>query len=410
MKADSVSLSLRGNLATMSRKLRIAVATNFFPNSSQPHRGRPMYNQTKALSKLADVKVFCIEPRYPGWKALQPRSFAYRSSEAGHSVPGVEVEYLYYPAFPIISRPFNGYWCGYVLRRALEKFRPDLVIGYYLYPEGFGAVSAAKALGIPVLVGALGSDIRRITDEMSRLLVQKTALGATFAIAVSDELRERLVGLGVPPQKCKAIHNGCDASVFRPMDRDKARAELNIQARSELVVFTGRFVAVKGVEILLDALALMIPSRPSLHLCCIGEGPLEQKLRFRASRPDLRGHVIFVGSARPDEISLWLAASNVLCLPSYSEGCPNVVIEALGCGRPVVASDVGGLPELVDDRCGILVRPEDPAALSEGLSKALDHPWDQLEIARCYRRTWDDMAAETYELACSVVNGKLSAS
>lgn len=133
---------------------------------------------------------------------------------------------------------------------------------------------------------------------------------------------------------------------------------------------------------------------------------MEKELRHLTSQPDLKDHVEFVGNQNPDEVARWLAASNVFCLPSYSEGCPNVVIEALACGRPVVASDVGGIPELMDSRCGILVPPRDARQLADALAQALDRPWNEDEIAGSSRRTWQDMARETLDVCRSVVHNR----
>jgi teichuronic acid biosynthesis glycosyltransferase TuaC len=113
--------------------------------------------------------------------------------------------------------------------------------------------------------------------------------------------------------------------------------------------------------------------------------------------------VSFSESANPHEIARWLAASNVFCLPSHSEGCPNVVVEALSCGLPVVASNVGGIPELLNSRCGILVPPGDAQQLAQGLLRALDHPWNQEEIAKGSQRSWDEVACETYQVCRSLI-------
>src|ERR1700689_3398467 len=114
----------------MSPALRIAVATHFFPSSSQPNRGRPIYEITKALARIADVRVFCVDSSYPRYKFLQPRSFLYRNIDASYSLSGVKVEYLQYPALPVITRLLNGHNCGRTLIGRLRRFRPDLVIGY----------------------------------------------------------------------------------------------------------------------------------------------------------------------------------------------------------------------------------------------------------------------------------------
>ena len=389
----------------MSPKLRIAVATHLFPTSSQPNRGRPIYQLTRALSSLADVQVFCVDPLYPRHKFLQQRTFLNPDYDASYTVPGVNAEYLQYRALPFLSRVTNGYNCGHVLTPRVRKFRPDVIIGYFLYPEGFAAVAAARELKLPVIVGPLGSDLRGIST-FRRIAAGQTMRSASFVVTVSEELRKCATELGIPPEKIRTIRNGCDSSIFNPADRATARAELHIDSTVELVVFAGRLVSTKGLRELLEAASILVPSRPRLHIVCIGEGVMEKELRQLASRPDLKDHVEFVGNRNPDEVARWLAASNVFCLPSYSEGCPNVVIEALACGRPVVASDVGGIPELMDSRCGILVPPRAPRQLADALAKALDRPWNQNEIAGSFRRSWDDMARETLDVCCSVVHNR----
>src|SRR3984885_9931809 len=177
---------------SMTRPLRIAVATHFFPSSSQPLRGRPIYQITKALSKIADVRVFCVDFAYPRYKFLQPRSFLHHNAEASHTVSGVEVEYLHYRTLPIITRLLNGYNCGRVLLPRLRNFGPDLVIGYNVYPDGYGVVAAARHLGIPVVIGAIGSDVLRIPSYLVGQLTAQTMKKASFVLTVSDNLRDRV--------------------------------------------------------------------------------------------------------------------------------------------------------------------------------------------------------------------------
>jgi teichuronic acid biosynthesis glycosyltransferase TuaC len=388
----------------MNRPLQIAIATHFFPSSSQPHRGMPIYEISKALAKIADVRVFCVDSVYPRHKLLRPRTFVARDAEPSYTVPGVNVEYLNYPALPLVSRSLNGYNCGRALLSHLRDLRPDVIVGYNVYPEGFGALSAGRELGIPVVIGALGSDLLADHDYLVTRLTARTLRNASLVLSVSDQLRNAAIQLGISPEKCITIRNGCDFNIFKPSSRESARSKLNVAPRAELAVFVGRLVPLKGLREFFQAAALLSTSRPNLRIVCIGEGPLENELICRAAQPDLKGRVEFVKSATPLEIASWITASSVLCLPSYSEGCPNVVIEALSCGRPVVASNVGGIPELVDPHCGILVPPHDPNQLANGISRALDHPWDHHQIAAASRRSWHDVARETLEACDSVIS------
>jgi teichuronic acid biosynthesis glycosyltransferase TuaC len=386
----------------MNRPLQIVVATHFFPSSSQPHRGMPIYEISKALAKIADVRVLCVDSIYPRNKLLRPRTFVSRDAESSYKVPGVNVEYLNYPALPIVSRSLNGYNCGRALAARLRNSRPDIIIGYNVYPEGCGALAAGRELGIPVVIGALGSDILAKHDYLVTRLTGRTIRNAALVLTVSDQLRDAAVRLGVSPEKCLTIHNGCDFKIFKPSSREAARAELNIFPNAEIAVFVGRLVPLKGLREFFEAAATLSASRPNLRTMCIGEGPLERELRRRASQSDLQGRVEFIRSATPIEVARRITASNLLCLPSYSEGCPNVVIEALSCGRPVVASNVGGIPELVNSDCGILVPPRNAQQLANGISRALDHAWDHDQIAATSQRSWDDVARETLQ-ACTYV-------
>jgi teichuronic acid biosynthesis glycosyltransferase TuaC len=390
----------------MNRPLQIAIATHFFPSSSQPHRGMPIYEISKALAKIADVRVLCVDSVYPRNKLLRPRTFVSRTAEPSYTVPGVNVEYLGYAALPVVSRSLNGYNCGRALIARLRDSLPDVIIGYNVYPEGFGALAAGRELGIPVVVGALGSDVLADRDYLVTRLTARTIKNASLVLTVSDQLRNAAIHFGVSPEKCITIRNGCDFSIFKPSSREAARMELNVAPRAELAAFVGRLVPLKGLREFFEAAALLSASRPDLRIVCIGEGPLENELACRAAQPDLKGRVEFVRSATPAQIARWIAASNALCLPSYSEGCPNVVIEALSCGRPVVASNVGGIPELVDSNCGILVPPRDANQLANGILRALDYPWDHNQITAASRRSWDDVARETSEACHSVLSSR----
>ena len=150
----------------------------------------------------------------------------------------------------------------------------------------------------------------------------------------------------------------------------------------------------KGLRELLDAMAALAPQRPKLQLALVGEGPMRAELETRIDAdPSLR--VRLPGAQGPHEVARWMAASDLVTLPSYSEGHPNVLVEALACGRPVVATPVGGIPEVVDADCGLLVAARDPAALAAGLRDALERTWDENALSRRFSRGWDAVAADT---------------
>jgi len=378
--------------------MRLLIVTSQFPIAGEPHRGRPIYQTVRELSRLAQVRVLSPVATYPRW--AQPRSYLYRASDEHHSVPGCDVEYVRYPALPAVSRPFNGRLCARAIAAPMRAFAPDLVLSYWLYPDAYGAMLAARRIGAPLVVGARGSDLR-VRDAISRRLTRPVLHAARRLLVVSEDLgRVAERDYGARPDRIRAIPNGCDASIFHPADRAEARQALDLPADAEVVTYVGRLVPEKGLRELLVAAGELRSTRPRLQLVLVGEGPMHAELAALAAAGDLP--VRFAGTRPPAEVARWMCASDLVTLPSYSEGHPNVLVEALACGRPVVATPVGGIPEVVDAASGVLVPARDPAALADGLRQAQERDWDEAALARRFSRDWRQVAQDTL-LACEEV-------
>lgn len=378
--------------------MRLLIVTSQFPIAGEPNRGRPIYQTVRELSRLAQVRVLSPVATYPRW--AQPRSYLYRASDEHHSVPGCDVEYVRYPALPAVSRPFNGRLCARAIAAPLRAFAPDLVLSYWLYPDAYGAMLAARQAEVPLVVGARGSDLR-VRDAISRRLTRPVLHAARRLLVVSEDLgRVAERDYGAHLDRIRAIPNGCDASIFHPADRAEARRALDLPADAEVVTYVGRLVPEKGLRELLAAAGALRASRPRLQLVLVGEGPMHAELAALAAAGELP--VRFAGTRPPAEVARWMCASDLVTLPSYSEGHPNVLVEALACGRPVVATPVGGIPEVVDAASGVLVPAREPAALAEGLREALERDWDEAALARRFSRDWRQVAQDTL-LACEEV-------
>jgi teichuronic acid biosynthesis glycosyltransferase TuaC len=371
--------------------MRVTVVTPIFPILAQPYRGHAVYKIVLALSKRADVDVICPFPRYPKW--FQP-SYDHRPPDLSFSPPGVLTRYLEYPALPGFTRCVNGLVCAKYLEPYFRKCPPDVACNFWLYPEGFATVVVARKLGIPTVVGSIGSDLNRIADPVSRWLTRLAMKRATFVVTKSEHLRQRAIHMGISASKVRTIRNGCDANVFRMGDRSAARAQLAINDKDELVLFVGRLDGKKGIFELLEAFASLASHRPNLRLAYVGDGPGGELLRNKTRHLALVRRIFFAGPCSSQRVAEWLAATNVLALPSYNEGNPNVVIEALSCGRPVIATDVGGIPELVSASSGILVAPRDSRALAAAIDAAMERNWDERSISEQSHRGWDDAAGE----------------
>jgi len=376
--------------------MRLLVVTSQFPIAGEPNRGRPILQTVRALSRLAEVRVLSPIATYPRW--ARPRSYLFRAADPAHGVPGLDVQYVEYPALPAISRPFNGALCAHALHAPLRAFAPDVVLSYWLYPDAYGAMRAARRAGLPLVAGARGSDLR-VRDAISKRLTQPVVQSARRLLVVSEDLgRVAVRDYGADPARIRAIPNGCDASIFHPQDRAAARAALGLDADAELVVYVGRLVPEKGLRELLEATAALASSRPRLQLALVGDGPMRAELDARAADAPHALHL--PGAQHAHAVARWMAAADAVTLPSYSEGHPNVLVEALACGRPVVATPVGGIPEVVDAASGLLVPARDAQALAGGLREALERDWDVDALARRFSRDWDAVAADTLR-ACT---------
>jgi glycosyltransferase involved in cell wall biosynthesis len=214
---------------------------------------------------------------------------------------------------------------------------------------------------------------------------------------------------GAKADDVHTIVNGFNTSVFHPRDKAAIRQRLGIPQDEQMIIYVGRFVEAKGTRELIAAFQAMAAKNSKLSLALIGDGVMKAELTALVQQAGLQGRVRMPGGQPPDQVAEWICASDVLTLPSWSEGYPNVVVEGLACGRPVVATDVGGTREILHERNGILIEPRKADVLQAALEKALSTPWDLDAIANAMRRTWDDVARETLDVCEKVIAARREA-
>lgn len=380
--------------------MRVLVVTSQFPLPGDPQRGRGVYQTILHLARIANVSVISPVASYPF--RFRPRSYTYREPRGGIDA-GVPVSYVEFPVLPGVSRPLNGWLCARALTGAMVSARPDVVLSYWLYPDAYGAMKVARRMNVPFVAGARGSDLR-VRDAISRCLTRKVVRGADRLLVVSRDLGQIAVTRdGARQEHVRVIPNGCDSSLFRLRDRQAARRDLGVAADAKLLLYVGRLVPEKGLRELLAATSAARAADKSLRLAIVGDGPMRAELEafVRGTGPDA---IALLGARDPPAVANWMAAANVVVLPSYSEGHPNVLVEALACGRPFVATLVGGVVEVADPSCAVLVAPRDSAALARGIVEAVNRDWDEGELARRHSRSWDDVAQETLN-ACAEALG-----
>ncbi|WP_313927402.1 glycosyltransferase [Pseudoxanthomonas sp.] len=371
-----------------------------------PHdqtRGRYIHETARALSQLAQVRVFFQQASYPRIPGLSPRSFLRGEVGEDYTLDGVDVEAFTYPALPGLSRVTNGWMAGRALVARMRRFEPDLVLAYWVYPDGAAAKRAAQRLGVPCIVGARGSDIH-VRSGLNAHLTRRTLQGLDAILTVSHAMRDTAIStFGADPERVHPVVNGIDTDVFHPRDRQAMRARLGVPADARLITYVGRFVEAKGMRELLQAFQALAAQDPRVRLALVGDGVMREELAGLVQATGLGGRVTMTGGLEPAQVAEWIGASDVLTLPSWSEGYPNVVVEGIACGRPVVATAVGGTGEIITAGNGILVPPRDAAALERGLADALSRTWDAAAVSASVSRGWGDVAADTLAICRQVL-------
>jgi len=368
-----------------------------YPNSIDATKG--LFNRylVEALGHAHDVSV--VSP--VSWTdELRSGGRARRELKLSRSelMDGGRVRFprYYYP--PKLFRSSYGwfYWrsvCGSV-RRLMERRRPDAVVGFWAHPDGTAAVRAAREAGVPSAVIVGGSDVLLLgRDPARRRSIRWGLEQADAVITVSSDLRNHVIALGIRPEKVHLWSRGINASVFSPGDRAAARARLGIPAGDRAVIWVGRMVPVKGLDILLESLALVQSRGVECHLYLLGDGPLRSDLVARTEALGISARVTFVGPKLHDELPDWYRAADLTVLPSRSEGLPNVLRESLACGTPFVASNVGGIAEIADPSFSLLVPPEDHSSLADAIEQALARWGGRNDPIAPLFPTWDEAAS-----------------
>jgi glycosyltransferase involved in cell wall biosynthesis len=393
--------------------MNILVFTSLWPNAEQPNLGVFVKHRVAAVSRLEGVnaRVVAPVPYFP--KKIPLRNFWPERWRRAASVPdremidGIETFHPRHLLTPKIGMSLYGRWMAggaEALMTGLRAGQPfglpiDLIDAHYVYPDGYAAVLMAERLNIPVVITARGTDVNLFSRmPLIRPLIRKALALADGVIAVSEALKRRMVELGVEADKIAVIRNGVDREVFYPRDRTEMRLRLGLDSASRVIVTAGALVTVKGVDRLIDAMALVrnSPRGVNAKLYVIGEGPRRAALEARIKGNDLADRVFLVGQRPQSELAEWLSAADLFCLASRREGCPNVVIEAMACGLPVVAPDVGGVSELISKpEYGITLQSPTAGKFAEAITTALEANWNRTEIAVAgCARSWSDVANE----------------
>lgn len=377
--------------------MRILAVTNLYPTPYQPQRAAYNRQYFAALERTEhSIRVIAPIAWTDEWAARRggkPHLPGGRFLQSG----GIPVEYPRYWFTPRVLRGCYGWFyrnsIQTVFERAILQFQPDVVLASWAYPDGWAAACLGHRARLPVVINVVGSDVL-LAQGVRRRRTAEALRRADGVWAVSQDLANHVLDMGVEQRKVRVIYNGVDTQRFSPGDQHAARARLGLplEENRRLVLFVGNLVPVKGLDVLIAALTEVRSAGIEFECRLIGEGPLQGALRRQAAAAGIGDRVTFVGPVAHEGLADWFRAADVVVLPSRSEGVPNVLLEAAACGTPYVASRVGGIPEIAGTSRNVLVPPDNASALAEGLIQALAGHCSTAMSAPA--RSFDDAANE----------------
>lgn len=360
-----------------ARPVRLLVFTSLYPNSEQPRHGIFVEQRLRHLTATGRVSATVVAP--VPWFPFRSRGFGAYAVFA--RVPAREERHgiqILHPRYPVIPKVGMNAAAGLMARAVMPTMRNmaagpdtfDLIDAHYLYPDGVAAARLGVAMRKPVVITARGSDVNVIAcHESPRRQICWAAGRAAAIIAVSEALQQKIAALGVSPQKITTLRNGVDLAAFRPLDRAAIRAQLGLQGPVWLAV--GNLVESKGVHIAIAALA----QTREVTLLIAGAGPERNALQWLAEQLGVAGRVRFIGTVTHGELCAYYNAADAMVLASSREGMPNVVLESLACGTPVIAAPFDSAAEL-------LSTPDAGEIAESRTAEAVVAAWRRLECRR----------------------------
>jgi len=391
--------------------MRVLEVCQEFPNRYYPQLGTFIKQSIDSIAnQKIDITVVSPKPF-----VLPFSAFPYHNFSKLPRIEHTEKYDLHYPRYvyavpkkyfyPITGISYAHFVSIYAIKNIKPK--PDLIHAHFSYPDGFGMIGLAKKWNIPLVISALGTIERKVAYEgsyTSRQII-KAMNFADKVLSVSEDLKLHIVNLGINENKVIVVPNGVDTEKFKPAGKENARKLLNLPLDKNIILFVGALRSIKGVDYLIEAAKNFVDSNTELYLVGRDDG-LKKSLKKMAQDFKITDFIKFIGPVNHEDIPLWISASDILVLPSLSEGRPNVVLEALACEVPVVATDVGGIPELIiNGETGYLVPAKNPLELSEKVNKLLGDENQREKMGKFGRKsiiqrglTWEAHAKKTVDI------------
>jgi teichuronic acid biosynthesis glycosyltransferase TuaC len=393
----------------MPPPLRLLTFSTLFPDSERPNHGIFVENRLRHLVGTGEATSTVLAPvpffpfcsrRFGEWGRLArvpPR-------EERH---GLTVHHPRYPVLPRVGMSLAPVLLYAASRRALARLMAgglafDVIDAHYVYPDGVAAVWLGRHFGKPVVITGRGSDLTELPDyRVPGWFIRWALAEADGLIGVSAALRERMVALGAEPSRAMTLRNGVDTSAFHPVDREQARTALGLTGPA--LVSVGSLIERKGHRRTIEAMADL----PEFTLLIVGEGPERAALEALIARLGLGERVRLLGARPHAELPQVYGAADASVLASSREGWANVLLESMACGTPVVASNIPGNPEVVQEwAAGLVVEQNTATGIAAGVRRLFaDPPARAATRAYAERFSWDETSAGQLALFRRVLAG-----
>ncbi len=351
--------------------LDITLLSSFF--ESPYHRNRAPYNEQLFLELATHYRIKIIRP--VAWTDIARfKKQKSAKNNIGKSWNGIPIQFPVYYFLPRIGLRVNGllYFLSTLLPFIKQKQRPDIIYSTWAYPDAYAAMILAKLINRPYVVRVHGSDINDLAKRpVLKNKIKNVLTNAAFVISPSLDLKNKMVSLGVNEKNIHVVYSGVNNKLFRPMDRTECMRQLGLSTKKR-ILYIGNMKESKGVVDLVKAAQLLWTNRQDFELCLVGKGNVTSLLSKNIGS-DFNGSFInTVGQINHCDLPVWINASDCVALPSHNEGVPNVLLEAMTCEKNIVATGVGGIPEIVQNPDRYLVEVADIESLAEKINTLLD--------------------------------------
>lgn len=349
--------------------IRLLTYTTIYPSSALPLHGVMVENRLRELlaSDRLEARVVAPVPWFPSGAARFGRYAKYNATpphETRHGTSIAHPRYLVVPKVGVSAAPAL-LAAGTYRAVAKQASSFDLIDAHYFYPDGVAATLIAARLGKPVVITARGTDVNVLPNlPIPRRWIRWAARRCDAIITVSSGLRDALLELDIGPKRIDVLRNGVDLTAFAPLEREDARRQLGWAAGKTLVC-VAKLDGAKGQDLAISALRDL----PEYRLVLVGQGPMLERYQTMAREIGVADRVTFMGAVPHGELARLYSAADASILASAREGMPNVVLESLACGTPVVATQVGGIGEILNPDVGVMLEERSVPALVAGIRK-----------------------------------------